>query len=103
MFMASNQFKVVKGREEAFENAWSATRARLHEAPGFISLRFHKGQEKGDHVLYFSLTMWETEESFLAWRGVDLSHAGRENAGQRRLGPTRLEEFGGMISRSNPQ
>lgn len=103
MFMASNQFKVVKGGEEAFENAWIATRARLREAPGFISLRFHKGQDKGDHVLYFSLTMWEREECFLAWKGVELFRDRPENAGRRRLGPSRLEEFDAMVSRSNPQ
>lgn len=73
MFIASNQFEVIKGREQAFEDAWLARRARLLEAPGLISVRFHRGGEKDGCVLYFTLTMWRTEESFLAWKTVELA------------------------------
>jgi heme-degrading monooxygenase HmoA len=59
MFMASNQFKVIKGREEAFENAWVDTSVRLRNAAGLIGFRFHKGTELAEHVVYFSITMWE--------------------------------------------
>jgi len=101
MFMASNQFKVVKGCEETFETAWKETHARLREAAGLIGFRFHKGREIGPHVLYFSITMWETEERFLVWRRAELY-----GAPGGRLGPgraTRLEEFDSAVSRSNPQ
>ena len=98
MFMASNQFKVIKGCEETFETAWRETSIRLREAAGLIGFRFHRGREIGPHVLYFSITMWETEENFLDWRRAEL-YGGS-------LGPrcaSRLEEFDATISRTNPQ
>ncbi len=105
MFMASNQFKVIKGREEAFESAWMATSARLREAPGLIGFRFDKGKELGEHILYFSITMWETETCFLDWKYTEGFGAGLEMPGsaRRRLAPPRREELDTMISKNNPQ
>ncbi|MBM3552038.1 MAG: antibiotic biosynthesis monooxygenase [Alphaproteobacteria bacterium] len=99
MFMASNQFRVVKGCEETFETAWRETSVRLKEATGLIGFRFHKGREIGLHVLYFSVTMWETEERFIDWRRAELY-------GTPSIGPrcaSRLDEFDAAVSRSNPQ
>ncbi|MGD9545135.1 MAG: antibiotic biosynthesis monooxygenase [Methylocystis sp.] len=98
MFMASNQFKVLKGCEETFEAAWRETSVRLRDAAGLIGFRFHKGKEVGPHVLYFSITMWAKEEHFLDWRRVEL-YGG--SFGPRRA--SRLEEFDATISRTNPQ
>lgn len=105
MFMASNQFKVIKGREEAFESAWNETSARLRQADGLIGFRFHKGKELGAHVLYFSITMWETEERFLDWRRAEIygGAAAAGGCGRRRIPASRLEEFDAAISRNNPQ
>lgn len=106
MFMASNQFKVIKGQEEEFEEMWGARRSRLHEAPGFVGFRFQKGKENGDHVLYMSLTMWETEEHFLAWRYFEQFREGHNFSEQnrsRRVGLSRIEEFEAMFSTNNPQ
>ena len=101
MFMASNQFKVVRGCEKTFEAAWRETSVRLREAAGLIGFRFHKGREVGPHVLYFSVTMWETEERFIDWRRAELYGVPRGS-----LGPhcaSRLKEFDATVSRSNPQ
>jgi len=106
MFMASNQFKVLKGQEEAFENMWTARSARLYETPGFIGFRFQKGKEHGDHVVYMTLTTWDAEEHFLAWSWWEQFREGRSFAGKNgshRLGPSRIEEFEAMFSTSNPQ
>jgi heme-degrading monooxygenase HmoA len=101
MFMASNQFRVLKGCEETFETAWRETSARLKEAAGLIGFRFHKGREIGPHVLYFSVTMWETEERFIDWRRAELYGTPRASM-ERRCG-SRLEEFDGAVLRNNPQ
>ena len=106
MFMASAQFEVVKGQEETFENLWAARSSRFHEMPGFISFRFQKGPERGNHVLYFSLTTWATQQSFLAWRYSEQFMEGYENGGKRgrvHQSPCRLEEFETICSRTNPQ
>ncbi|MGJ0502488.1 MAG: antibiotic biosynthesis monooxygenase family protein [Methylocystis sp.] len=101
MFMASNQFKVVKGCEDTFESAWKETSVRLREAAGLIGFRFHKGREIGPHVLYFSVTMWETEERFIDWRRAELYGAPGGSIGPRCA--SRLEEFDANVSRDNPQ
>ncbi len=101
MFMASNQFKIVKGCEETFETAWRETSVRLREAAGLIGFRFHKGREIGPHVLYFSVTMWETEERFFDWRRAELYGTPAGSIGPRRA--SRLEEFDATVLRSNPQ
>lgn len=101
MFMASNQFKVVKGREDTFETAWRETSVRLREAAGLIGFRFHKGREIGPHVLYFSVTMWETEERFIDWRRAELYGTPNGSFGPRCA--SRLEEFDATVSSSNPQ
>ncbi|MGJ0453363.1 MAG: antibiotic biosynthesis monooxygenase family protein [Methylocystis sp.] len=101
MFMASNQFKVVKGCEETFETAWRETSGRLREAAGLIGFQFHRGKECGPHVLYFSVTMWETEERFIDWRRAELYGPPSGDPGPRCA--SRLEEFDATVSRSNPQ
>ena len=106
MFMASTQFEVVKGQEETFESLWAARSSRFHETPGFISFRFKKGPERENHVLYFSLTMWATQQSFLAWTSSELFLEGYENAerhGRPHQSSCRLEEFETICSRTNPQ
>jgi heme-degrading monooxygenase HmoA len=52
-------------------------------------------------VLYFSVTMWETEERFLDWRRAELY--GLPNGGSGPRCASRLEEFDATVSRSNPQ
>lgn len=42
MFMASNQFKVVRGHEEAFELFHSLKQLSFQSAPSFMSSRFSK-------------------------------------------------------------
>lgn len=105
MFMASNQFKVIKGREEAFENAWVDTSVRLRNAAGLIGFRFHKGAELAEHVVYFSITMWEAEACFLDWRRAELFGACPEmsEGSRRRRAAARLEEFDAIVSKNNPQ
>lgn len=68
MFMTSNQFRVIKGHEETFEKFWLIKQASFQSAPGFVSYRFTRGREHETVVIYMALTVWENEESFLAWR-----------------------------------
>lgn len=105
MFMASNQFKVIKGREAAFESAWMATTARLRQAPGLIGFRFDKGKELDEHILYFSITMWETETCFLDWKNSELFGVSFEiqKSARGRVAPPRHDELDAMISKNNPQ
>lgn len=101
MFMASEQIKILKGHEPAFEKRWAMKQLSFQSAPGYLSCRFAKGRESDDGVVYLSLTVWVNEESFLAWK---FGLIGLESwVGP--VGPdrTRMEEFDSMIPRTNPQ
>ncbi|WP_442755839.1 antibiotic biosynthesis monooxygenase family protein [Methylocystis sp. JAN1] len=101
MFMASEQVKVFKGHEAAFERRWAVKQLSFQSAPGYISCRFTRGSQSEDGVVYLSLTVWANEESFLAWK---FGLIGRQDwlpvSGPDR---TRMEEFDAMVPRSNPQ
>ena len=96
MFMASTQFKIASSREGAFERVRAAQHARLRFAPGFISLRFDRGPKMQDQTLYYRITIWKTEDDFLAWRISEQIHENVERArdtGPRWGGRSPLEEF----------
>ena len=42
MFIAMNRFRVAKGSEEAFENAWLSRDSYLHTVPGFVEFHYSK-------------------------------------------------------------
>lgn len=101
MFMASEQVKIFKGHEAAFERRWSMKQLSFQSAAGFISCRFTKGCVSCDGVVYLSLTVWVNEESFLAWK---FGLIGQQNwATLPGNGRTKLEEFDALIPRANPQ
>ncbi len=64
MFIAMNNFKVVKGREADFEAQWRNRQSYLSDVPGFIEFALLKGDSEGE---YASHTVWESREAFLAW------------------------------------
>jgi heme-degrading monooxygenase HmoA len=63
LFIATNNFKVVPGREADFETAWKSRESYLKGTPGFIRFALLRG-EGGE---YISHSTWETKDAFLAW------------------------------------
>ncbi len=51
MFVAMNRFKVVRGKEEAFEEVWRTRDRHLDKVPGFVAFHLLKGAEAEDHTL----------------------------------------------------
>ncbi len=94
MFIASNQFRVARGQEEAFEAAWAETSARLCAAAGIIGFRCDKGKELHQHVLYFAVTSWESKICFLEWKRGELY--GGYSWLTSSLAPTSLEQLDAM-------
>ena len=104
MFMASNQFKIASGREGAFERMRAAEHARLGFAPGLISLRFDRGPKLEGRTLYYRITIWKTEDDFLAWRISEQIHENVERArdtGPQWGGRSPLEEFEEKFSKDS--
>jgi heme-degrading monooxygenase HmoA len=67
MFIAMNRFKVKKGSEDAFEQAWIARESYLDQLPGFVEFHLLRGPEREDHTLFSSHTVWATKEDFENW------------------------------------
>jgi heme-degrading monooxygenase HmoA len=107
MYIAMNRFKVIKGREDAFEAIWKSRQTRLHEMEGYREFHLLKGPEHEEHTLYASHTTWATKEAFLAWTTSEQFRDAHRNAGQRTDEPTSLghpqfEGFETVISETNP-
>lgn len=73
MFIATNNFKVAKGRESDFEDSWRNRRSYLDGVPGFVSFALLRGDLEGEYV---SQTTWEDRDAFLAWTRSEAFAAG---------------------------
>ena len=73
MFIAMNNFKVVKGREPDFESQWRNRRSYLENVPGFVQFALLKGEGDGEYV---SHTIWQDRASFEAWTRSEAFAAG---------------------------
>lgn len=96
MYLTMNRFKVKPGQEEAFEAVWTGRDSQLPQVKGFVSFNLLKGPLKGDHRLYASHTIWETEEDFVAWTRSEAfrtAHRGAGSRGEIYAGHPELEVF----------
>jgi len=62
-YIAMNQFKVVEGKGEEFEQVWAGRQSFLAEVPGFLEFRLLRGSDR----VYISHSVWTDEAAFLAW------------------------------------
>tara|TARA_A100001388_G_scaffold266803_1_gene240238 strand:- start:107 stop:409 length:303 start_codon:yes stop_codon:yes gene_type:complete len=67
MFIAMNRFKIVKGKEEIFEEIWKNRESDLNNVKGFLEFHLIKGSKSDDYTLYASHSKWSSEESFVEW------------------------------------
>ena len=96
MFIAMNRFRIVKGREEAFEEVWRGRDSRLRDVPGFVEFHLLKGPEADDHVLYASHTIWSDRAAFEAWTRSEAFREAHKGAGETKgmyLGGPHFEGF----------
>ncbi len=96
MFIAMNRFKVVRGEEGAFEEAWRGRANRLDEMKGFQEFRLLRGPAADDHTLYASHTVWASEEDFGNWTRSEQFRDAHKSAGERNglyLGHPQFEGF----------
>ncbi len=105
MFMATNQFAIMKGCEKTFEVIWELTHDHLKNAQGFIRLRLERGPPKDGKSMYFVITMWENEADFLSWRCVELYGDGLRSFARRRHCSAELSgvDLDAAVTEENPQ
>jgi heme-degrading monooxygenase HmoA len=97
MFVAANRFRVIPDQAPAFEQAWLTRESHLHEVPGFRTFHLLKGPQAEDHILYSSLTLWESRAAFEAWTRSEQFRRAHAGAGAvskpTTLGPPQFEGF----------
>ncbi|MCA8878919.1 MAG: antibiotic biosynthesis monooxygenase [Rhodobacteraceae bacterium] len=96
MYLTMNRFKVKLGQEEAFERVWKTRDSQLADVPGFVAFHLMRGEEKGDHRLYASHTMWASEDAFRDWTRSEAfrrAHAGAGGNAGLYAGHPELEVF----------
>ena len=60
-----NRFKIVIGKEKAFEDVWKNRETHLEKVPGFKKFNLVKGGKKEDHTLYSSHSIWDSKDDFI--------------------------------------
>lgn len=98
MYIAMNRFKVKTGAEQDFEAVWKGRDSTLHEMRGFRTFHLLRGptSKDGEHTLYASHTVWESQDDFLAWTRSENFRAAHRNAGDNKpmyLGHPEFEGF----------
>ena len=96
MFIAMNRFKIVKGKETEFENVWKNRDTHLANVKGFKSFNLIKGEEKDDHTLYASHSIWNSKNDFINWTKSEAFRLAHKNSGQHKglyLGHPNFEGF----------
>jgi heme-degrading monooxygenase HmoA len=61
-----NSFVVPEGRDQAFEDLWTATSRYFRDQPGFLSLRLHRALTPDAHYRFVNVARWASLAQFKA-------------------------------------
>ena len=75
---------IVKGREKDFEDVWKNRDTHLADVPGFKTFNLVKGEEKNDHTLYASHSIWNSKDDFWNWTKSEAFKLAHKDAGQHK-------------------
>lgn len=105
MYIAMNRFRIVPGQEQAFEELWKGRNTYLTEVPGFVEFHLLRGDQKEDHRLYTSHSIWQSRGYFEDWTRSEAFRRAHANAGDNRalyMGPPQFEGFEVIQTIANP-
>ena len=100
MYIATNRFKIVLGKENDFENVWKNRETHLDKVPGFKKFNLIKGEKKENYTLYASHSVWNSKEDFINWTKSEAFRKAHQGAGQHGnlyLGHPEFEGFEKVI------
>jgi heme-degrading monooxygenase HmoA len=66
-----NSFAVPEGRDEAFQELWTATSLYFRAQPGFLSLRLHKALSPDARYRFVNVARWASLAEFQAAHRTD--------------------------------
>ncbi len=97
MFVAMNQFKIVPGKEQDFEEVWKNRDSHLSTVPGVLRFALLKGDTEGE---YISHSTWENREAFFAWMQSPAFAAGHKGSSMMGIiaGPPEVKMFESVIA-----
>lgn len=103
VFVAMNRFKVLEGKEEAFENRWAARESTLKDMDGFLTflLLRRDALKAEDGFNYSTLTVWRNRAAFDAWRASSANknaHAKAEESAPMFDGPPSPVMYEGVLA-----
>src|SRR3954449_2281673 len=61
-----NSFVVPEGREEAFQELWTATSSYFRAQPGYLSLRLHRALSPDARYRFVNVARWSSLDDFQA-------------------------------------
>ena len=96
MYIAMNRFKIVRGKEELFEEIWKNRQSDLNNIKGFLEFHLIKGSKNDDYTLYASHSKWSSEESFIEWTRSESFRNSHKNANKHKeiyIGHPNFEGF----------
>ncbi len=82
MYIAMNRFKIIKGKENDFEQIWRSRDSHLESVPGFKKFHLIKGSAEEDFTLYASHSVWESRDAFISWTKSESFRLAHQGAGK---------------------
>lgn len=82
MYIAMNRFRVKPDCIADFEKRWLNREVFLQSVPGFVSFQLLRGPDYDDHTLFASHTIWESQDSFVAWTQSEQFRQAHTHAGE---------------------
>jgi len=82
VFIAMNRFKILRGKEGAFENIWKSRDSHLDSVPGFKTFNLVKGHGNEEFTLFASVSSWASEKDFLNWTKSEAFRKAHAGAGE---------------------
>jgi heme-degrading monooxygenase HmoA len=84
MYIAMNRFRVLPGKEPAFEEVWLSRDTHLGGVPGFVEFQLLRGPTTEEHTLFASHTVWASREAFEDWTRSEAFRAAHAGAGDHK-------------------
>jgi heme-degrading monooxygenase HmoA len=102
MFVAMNNFRVTKGKEQEFEETWRNRRTYLDGVPGFVRFALLRGDAEGE---YISHSTWESRDAFLAWTKSEAFVQGHRQGSLMGVleGPPMVKLYESVVGQEAPQ
>ena len=96
MYIAMNRFKIVKGKEDIFEDIWKNRDSHLDNVTGFKKFNLIRGASNDDFTLYASHSTWASKHAFTNWTKSEAFRKAHKNAGSAKniyIGHPKFEGF----------